>query len=176
MRPLSAPSTTQDLQRDPPTSCSAGPSGEDLFHWQASCLTEHLPLRARVASPPWAERTGATSERARLSSLQPVFAALIGSERAFSLSPLALCTVQATIMGPADSPYQGGVFFVQIHFPPGVNDAQRSSPSSLASLRASLVCRDFTLSRWKWSRHAVKISACVLPPFARIKTFTFCAS
>ncbi|KAL7763580.1 hypothetical protein ACKLNR_006938 [Fusarium oxysporum f. sp. zingiberi] len=82
-----------DLGRDPPSSCSAGPVGEDLFHWQA------------------------------------------------------------TIMGPSDSPYSGGVFFLAIHFPtdypfkpPKVNFTTRIYHPNINSNGS--ICLDILRDQW----------------------------
>lgn len=82
-----------DLERDPPSSCSAGPTGDDLFHWQA------------------------------------------------------------TIMGPSDSPYAGGVFFLSIHFPtdypfkaPKVNFTTRIFHPNINSNGS--ICLDILRDQW----------------------------
>ncbi|ETR98339.1 putative glutaryl-CoA dehydrogenase [Trichoderma reesei RUT C-30] len=78
---------------DPPSSCSAGPVGEDLFHWQA------------------------------------------------------------TIMGPGDSPYSGGVFFLKIQFPtdypfkpPKVNFSTRIYHPNINSNGS--ICLDILRDQW----------------------------
>ncbi|KAJ2720352.1 Ubiquitin-conjugating enzyme E2 4 [Coemansia sp. Benny D115] len=83
----------KDLSRDPPSSCSAGPVQDDLFHWQAS------------------------------------------------------------IMGPTDSPYDGGVFFLAIHFPtdypfkpPKVNFTTRIYHPNINSNGS--ICLDILKDQW----------------------------
>ncbi|KAK5790294.1 hypothetical protein VI817_007581 [Penicillium citrinum] len=75
-----------DLGRDPPSSCSAGPVGDDL-----SRLPVGLGLNAKEPYRVW---------------------------RGWEPQPLLqIFHWQATIMGPGDSPYSGGVFFLTINFP-----------------------------------------------------------
>ena len=83
----------QELGRDPPTQCSAGPVGDDIFHWQA------------------------------------------------------------TIKGPKESPYQGGVYFLTIHFPidypfkpPNVAFATRIFHPNINSNGS--ICLDILKSQW----------------------------
>ena len=94
----------QDLGKDPPSNCSAGPVGDDLFHWQA------------------------------------------------------------TIMGPPESPFQGGVFFLNIHFPtdypfkpPKVSFTTRIYHPNVNSNGS--ICLDILNSQWS---PALTISKVVL--------------
>lgn len=83
----------QDLGKDPPALCSAGPVGDDMFHWQA------------------------------------------------------------TIMGPSDSAYQSGVFFLTIHFPtdypfkpPKVNFTTKIYHPNINNNGS--ICLDILRSQW----------------------------
>merc|ERR1711924_499652 len=82
-----------DLGKDPPANCSAGPVGDDLFHWQA------------------------------------------------------------TIMGPPDSPFAGGVFFLNVHFPtdypfkpPKINFTTRLYHPNVNSNGS--ICLDILKDQW----------------------------
>merc|ERR1711968_357129 len=82
-----------DLGKDPPANCSAGPVGDDLFHWQA------------------------------------------------------------TIMGPPDSPFAGGVFFLNVHSPtdypfkpPKINFTTRLYHPNINSNGS--ICLDILKDHW----------------------------
>uniref|UniRef100_A0A8C6GMI6 E2 ubiquitin-conjugating enzyme n=1 Tax=Mus spicilegus TaxID=10103 RepID=A0A8C6GMI6_MUSSI len=82
---------------------------------------------------------------------------------AFSQDPPAHCSAgpvaenmfhwQATIMGPEDSPYQGGVFFLSIHFPnnypfkpPKVSFITRIYHPNIS--KNGSICLDILNSKW----------------------------
>merc|ERR1712017_36034 len=82
-----------DLGKDPPANCSAGPVGDDLFHWQA------------------------------------------------------------TIMGPDESPFTGGVFFLNVNFPtdypfkpPKINFTTRIYHPNINSNGS--ICLDILKDQW----------------------------
>lgn len=83
----------QDLRKDPPSNCSAGPAGEDLFKWEG------------------------------------------------------------VIMGPSDSPYQGGIFNLSIQFPtdypfkpPHVQFLTKIYHPNINP--AGLICLDILKNQW----------------------------
>ena len=82
-----------ELEKDPPFNCSAGPITDDLYHWQA------------------------------------------------------------TIIGPSETPYEGGVFFLDIHFPadypfkpPKINFKTRIYHCNISS--SGSICLDILKSKW----------------------------
>ncbi|KAH7515111.1 hypothetical protein FEM48_Zijuj11G0161400 [Ziziphus jujuba var. spinosa] len=85
----------KDLQKDPPTSCSAGTLQVSIFN-TINYNPAHPPFKTYVVMD------------------------VISIECGMRFCPVAedMFHWQATIMGPPDSPYSGGVFLVTIHFPP----------------------------------------------------------
>lgn len=102
----------QDMARDPPASCSAGPVGDDLFHWTATIMG---PVRYRLP----VLRT--------LRSAVTFFDEFVGILSSLLIFP---CVQE-------DSPYAGGVFFLDIHFP-------ADYPFKPPKVRACLFLLDFT--------------------------------
>jgi len=102
----------KDIAADPPAQCSAGPVGDDPFHWQA------------------------------------------------------------TILGPSESPFEGGVFFLNIHFP---TDYPFKPPKFAFTTRIyhpninsnGAICLDILRSQWSPALTVAKVSstsACIVAP------------
>jgi ubiquitin-protein ligase len=98
----------KELGTTPVDGCTCGPTGENLFDWQVSQTANertrtHTLVRART--------------RLRLTLCRLPFCLSV-----------CLSVCQATIMGPKGTPYEGGVFFVQLKVP---NDYPFKAPEPI---------------------------------------------
>ena len=106
-----------ELTSDPPCNCSAGPKGDNVYEWVSSIVGPPGTCADKIA-----ERKGGGG--GRLSSLlgfapSPRLAKLVWCLTSSQLS--ALCAAapshRRTRALAAESPYAGGIFFLDITFP-----------------------------------------------------------
>ena len=111
----------KDIANDPPAQCSAGPVGDDPFHWQVRFYHHPVILLLLIQKPS-----------------------------------------QATILGPTDSPFEGGVFFLNIHFP---TDYPFKPPKFAFTTRIyhpninsnGAICLDILRSQWSPALTVAKV-------------------
>jgi ubiquitin-protein ligase len=172
----------QEFGRDPPANCSAGPIGDDLFHWQVSLQgydKYNLIYNKYKQYRQLCTNMHPSLSPAPLLSLC-VHTCIVYIYHIYILS----CILQATIMGPDDSPYAGGVFFLDIHFPadypfkpPKVSFTTRIYHCNINANGG--ICLDILKDQWSPALTISKVSllstvyCSTLPPPALISLWFF---